>query len=503
MSIKSNRKFWILLKLLIVIISGMIAYGCIQNNRKSGKMQQNQAEAKEKVYVCSMHPQVIQSNPGDCPICGMMLIEKVSQNGPTKEKEYVCSMHPQVIQNKPGDCPICGMILIEKVSQNDLKKEKVYVCSMHPQVIQNKPGDCPICGMMLIEKHDQTESQVPDELIDITRPVNESVMASVQTIIPSQTKLPLIIAASGIINFDSHRISTVSAKFGGLIERSYVKFAYQLIRRGQKIYDIYCPEIYYDHWNYINIMKKFPDQPNLNQEARHWLELLGLTDQQIEEIIKAEKLNYHLSVYSQVEGFAVSPDFNPELSDQGKPRADNEGISLENAGISLKEGQVIQAGTPLFKVLNTDRVRADLKVRTEDMGLLKKGQKVVITDAVSPDRMFNATVSQIEPLNGGLFQLVKVYITDNEKLLLPGRQIQAYIQAGDKNTLWVPKSAVVNLGQKKLVFLLADKTFVAINISTGLQSGDHIEVLSGIDTTSQIALNASLLTDSDGFIKSN
>jgi len=99
--------------------------------------------------------------------------------------------------------------------------------------------------------------------------------------------------------------------------------------------------------------------------------------------------------------------------------------------------------------------------------------------------------------------LVKVYVIDQEKLLLPGRQIQAYIQAGNRNALWVPKSAIVNLGQKRLVFLLKDKIFAAINIKTGLQSADQIEVLSGIDQSSTIALNASLLTDSDGFIKSN
>ena len=498
MEIKSNKKYWIFTTLLIVGLLGVTAY------YKTNKLKNNQErETATKMYVCSMHPQVIQSEAGDCPICGMMLIEKVSQPASQKQKVYVCSMHPQVIQSEAGDCPICGMMLIEKMTQPDMQKQKVYVCSMHPQIIKYEPGDCPICGMFLVEKPDQGESQVSGDLLQIVRPVNESVMASVQTISPKQTDLPLIIAASGIINFDSHRISTVSAKFGGLIEKSYVKFAYQPIRKGQKIYDIYCPEIYNDHWNYINIMKKFPDKPELNLEARLWLELLGLTREQIEEIISGDKLNYHLTVYSEFDGFAVNPDFNPEFNLQYSDDSDSEGNTLTNSGIGLKEGQVIEAGSPLFKVLNTDRVRADLKIRTEDMGLLRTGQKVILTDAVSPDRMFNATVSQIEPLNGGLFQLVKVYVADKEKILLPGRQIQAYIQAGNHNTLWVPKSAVVNLGQKRLVFQLNDRTFVAVNIKTGLQSGDNIEVLTGINEGTKIALNASLLTDSDGFINSN
>ncbi|MDX1828686.1 MAG: heavy metal translocating P-type ATPase [Lutibacter sp.] len=50
---------------------------------------------------------------------------------------------------KPGDCPVCGMDLIE---QPKLVQETQYTCTMHPDVIKNLPGDCPICGMDLVAK---------------------------------------------------------------------------------------------------------------------------------------------------------------------------------------------------------------------------------------------------------------------------------------------------------------------------------------------------------------
>ncbi len=33
--------------------------------------------------------------------------------------EYTCSMHPQVRQDEPGDCPICGMELISVSYEDD------------------------------------------------------------------------------------------------------------------------------------------------------------------------------------------------------------------------------------------------------------------------------------------------------------------------------------------------------------------------------------------------
>lgn len=389
--------------------------------------------------------------------------------------------------------------------ENSESKNKMYVCSMEPQIIRDKPGDCPICGMALIEKKDFDENYADSRLDDVVRPVNETVLASVRTLNPENKDLPLLIEASGIINYDARAVKTVSANFRGVIEKSYVKYNFQPIRKGEKIYDIYCPEIYTERANYINLMKKYPDQPEMTGDARYWLEQIGLTKEQINEIVTSPKPNYHLTVYSQFDGFVVGPNFKPDqaISDND---ADNIPLGLTsnlNTSIGLSEGVMIEAGQPLFKVISTNYVRADLRVRNEDALFLRNGQKVILSDVVNPEHKISATIDQIEPLNGALFQLVRIYLNDGDKRLLPGMKIHAFIEAGKRPSLWVTKSSVIDLGLHQAVYLLHDSCFVATTVKTGARSGDKIEICSGIDENSKIAANALLLVDSDGLIKTS
>lgn len=66
---------------------------------------------------------------------------------------FYCPMHceGEKTYDKPGDCPVCGMDLVEEVNTS-INTATEYTCPMHPEVIKDEPGDCPICGMDLVPK---------------------------------------------------------------------------------------------------------------------------------------------------------------------------------------------------------------------------------------------------------------------------------------------------------------------------------------------------------------
>ena len=140
------------------------------------------------VFYCPMHCEGDKTydHPGDCPICGMHLVEQVGgaqhqhhhhEETPKKAKGsgvFYCPMHCEgdKTYDHPGDCPVCGMHLVEQVGgaqqhhhhQESPKKVKgngVFYCPMHCEgdKTYDHPGDCPVCGMDLVE---QVSTEAPE-----------------------------------------------------------------------------------------------------------------------------------------------------------------------------------------------------------------------------------------------------------------------------------------------------------------------------------------------------
>jgi FtsP/CotA-like multicopper oxidase with cupredoxin domain len=61
---------------------------------------------------------------------------------------YICPMHSEIISSEPGTCPKCGMKLVP--TQTETPAPVSYVCPMHPEVTSSEPGTCPKCGMKLV-----------------------------------------------------------------------------------------------------------------------------------------------------------------------------------------------------------------------------------------------------------------------------------------------------------------------------------------------------------------
>ncbi|MFZ1229790.1 MAG: heavy metal-binding domain-containing protein, partial [Saprospiraceae bacterium] len=80
--------------------------------------------------------------------------------------KYYCPMHCEgdKTYDVPGDCPICGMDLVQAPVVAQIQQ---YTCPMHPEIVQDGPGSCPICGMNLVpmKPEENAENQTYQRLL--------------------------------------------------------------------------------------------------------------------------------------------------------------------------------------------------------------------------------------------------------------------------------------------------------------------------------------------------
>jgi Cu2+-exporting ATPase len=76
------------------------------------------------IFYCPMHceGEKTYGKTGDCPVCGMDLIEQPKQ---VQNIQYTCPMHPEIIKDAPGSCAICGMDLVP-MKVNESAENKTY-----------------------------------------------------------------------------------------------------------------------------------------------------------------------------------------------------------------------------------------------------------------------------------------------------------------------------------------------------------------------------------------
>ena len=425
---------------------------------------------------------------------------------------YTCPM-PQdsVFSDKPGKCPKCGMDLVlmenhsmhsgHDMSDSSMVITKGYTCPMHPQVQSDTAGTCPTCGMQL-EKVKSPNEPKAVSLNTLLKPSNQQVIANVPMVHMMAREEDIEMESYGFITYDTRQTGVISSNFSGRIEKLYVKYRYQKISKGQRIMDIYSPELLTAQENLLFLLKNDPENMVLINASKQKLYLLGMGNLQVSNVIKTGKPSYKVSVFSNYSGHIH--ESNSAGMGNNQPEAMQQ-VAVTTEELSVKEGMYIQKGQNIFAVYNPNRAWALLNIFTGQAAMVKVGNKVRITPETNPADDFRASISYIEPVYraGSKTVTARVYF-DNSTYRIPiGSQVKATIFAGDRSANWLPEEAVLSLGLEKVVFVRTGEAFVARKIETGITNKHLVQVLAGLEKTEAVAANAQYLVDSESFIKTN
>lgn len=368
--------------------------------------------------------------------------------------------------------------------------------------------------------HDIGKIKVDDSLRALIAPSNEQAMAKAQSVMATYESKIFSVEVPGIINYDVRSKVGVASRVSGRLERLYVKYNYQPVKKGQLLFEIYAPDLAAAQQELIYLSQSTADE-QLVDKAKQRLLLLGLTHQTIAQIIRSKKVNYRVPIYSPLDGYileqqlAAVPQSNEVQASSNDSGMSGMGASstetattdavpqVQNTALLLREGQYVSAGQTMFTVYKANQLVAEFTLKPDLSSEVKKGTKLTWYKTAQKDASIQiASIGLIAPVikAGENFAVARVYIGKGNWRV--GEILTAKIPVLVPQSYWLPQSAVVGIGAQSVVFKKENGVFVAVPVSTGVKAGGLVQIQQNIKGW-KVAKEAAYLVDSESFIPTN
>ena len=349
-----------------------------------------------------------------------------------------------------------------------------YTCPMHPQIIQDKPGSCPICGMDLVPMEVQPEEGAT---VKISPEVEHNL--GVRTAEAIKDRLWRRIDTVGYVDFDENHISHIHLRTRGWIEKLYVKSEGERVRKGQHLFDVYSPELVNAQEEYLQALNS--GNKRLIAASRERLVALGIPELHINDINKNRKVSQYVKIYAKQDGIV--------------------------ANLSVRDGMYVTPPVEVMSLAELSSVWLLAEVFESQADWVEVGQPADVRLSYLPGRVWEGEVEYIYPsLNQKTRTLkARLHFENEDEALKPNMFADVTIYGGAKNNvIMIPREALIRTGREERVILaLGEGKYQPRIVVAGIESGDWVEIISGLKEGEVVVISGHFLIDSEASIKAS
>jgi len=399
-------------------------------------------------------------------------------------------------------------------------KIKYYRSTMMPGEISQTPRKDSM-GMDMVPVYESGDSRL--ELSEQAR-----AMAGVETVPVQRRKLSREIRVVGKVQYNERGLANVTTRVEGYVERLFVDYTGVEVKLGTHLVEIYSPDLVVTQQEMLTALKSQIGY-NLVELTSQRLLNWGLTQGQIDGLVRNRRIHNRLTLFSPIKGTVIEK--------------------------MVVEKSAVKPGDVLYRLANLESVWVYLDIYEYELLWVQYGQTVEIKSEAHPGQSFTGRVWLISPVLDEETRTVKVLIniSNTEQKLKPGMYVSAVIRAelmadgkpaptgvagwwscpmhplvlqpqpgqcpicqmalvqipgkpavtksakpeADQLLLAVPVTAVLDSGVRKLVYVeKARGSFVPVEIVTGPRTDDLYPVLNGLNEGDRVATRGSFLLDS-------
>ena len=364
----------------------------------------------------------------------------------------------------------------DSVSKTDEQEVLYWVAPMDPTYRRDEPGKSPM-GMDLVPVYEDGNEQGTRTSIKINPEVVNNL--GVRTAIVKRDTLWKRISTVGYIDYDETRIHHIHTRTEGWIEHLKVRAEGEAVKRGQLLFELYSPPLVNAQEEYLQAIAS--GNIRLVEASQQKLSALGISNSQIEKLKKNNKITQNIRFYAPQSGIVKK--------------------------LGVREGMYIKPETEVISIANLDSIWLLAEVFERQAEWVKKGQTAEAKIPSMPGTVWKGVVDYIYPDLDPVTRTLRVRLRfDNqEESLMPNMYAHIVILSGEKNdALSIPREAVIRgSDHDRVIVSLGDREYKAQEVITGIESGDVIEIISGVSEDEKVVTSAQFLIDSESNLKAS
>jgi len=377
------------------------------------------------------------------------------------------------------------------------RKPLYWVDPMHPWYKSDVPGIAPDCNMKLVPvlpgeeaRYERRANKMPEGSVQITPEKQQLIGVEYGTVEYETVKNS--VRAVARVTLDETKIAKVHSKLEGWIDQVFIDFTGKQVHQGDPLLTIYSPEALATQQEYLLAIKAqhlMHDNPvhemlgsteNLVAAAKKRMDLWDIGEKQIAEITASGVPLKNLTLTSPITGFVMERNVFAK--------------------------QRIMPETALYTVADLSRVWVVADVFEYEAAGIRLGMPATLTLSYLPGRTFRGKVNYILPQVDAATRTLKVRIEfpNADFALKPEMYGEVEFQTGGGRRLVVPQTAVLNSGDRQVVFVDRGKGyFEPREVSLGGRSEGRVEILSGLQSGERIVISGNFLIDSESQLKTS
>lgn len=367
-----------------------------------------------------------------------------------------------------------GWVLSLPEEQNepgaDAEEPLYWVAPMDSEFRSDEPGLSPM-GMDLVPVYAADLAGDEGAGVRISPDVQSNL--GIRTAEAVRGTLSRQVQTVGLVQYDEESMGHVRTRVDGWIEAQNVDAVGDSIDAGQVLFELYSPTLVSAQQELLAALAS--GSRNLIRASRERLNALGMSAEQIEKVERNRAVDRTVTV-----------------------RADRSGVISE---LDVREGQYITPSSDTMIIASLEEVWVLGEVLERQSGWVAEGQTVDLRFDAFPGETWSGRLDRIYPeLHQATRTVqVRVRIPNPDHRLRPNMFVRLVIHgAPTEPTVHVPSEAVIRSGRgDRVVLETEDGRFAATPVTVGIESGERVQILAGLDAGDRVIVSGQFLIDSE------